>query len=216
MQQKENLNGTRIDKKERLTIGGIPQWISLRSENIKNPIILFLHGGPGTAQIFLPRKPQKRLEDSFLVINWDQRGAGRSYSPSLRDAGVQRNWLSNFHGAAYEGTLQSTILKNISIRDVRPFDIIRFIAGAIFSLSTLEDEQNKVKIIRDVPEMKVPVYFCCGRRDYNTPFELVVEYDEKLTAPKKEIIWYEHSAHLPNFEEPEKFCDFCKSLLNVS
>ena len=86
----------------------------------------------------------------------------------------------------------------------------------MFSLSTLEDEQNKVKILLDVPEMKVPVYFCCGRRDYNVPFELVVEYAEKLKAPQKRIIWFDHSAHLPNFEEPEQFCDFCKSLLNAT
>jgi pimeloyl-ACP methyl ester carboxylesterase len=319
MKQKENLSGIRIDKKESLTIGGITQWISLISENIKNPIILFLHGGPGTAQISFSRKSQRRLEDSFLVINWDQRGSGRSYSRSLRkenmtierfvkdaeeliehllkrfgqekvylvgqswgtiigayltakrpdliwayiaigqivdmergelisyqftleearrlknkkaiqhlgeigpppyaklnDAGVQRHWLSKFHGAAYKGTLQGTILKNVSIKDLRPFDIIRFIAGAMFSLSSLEDEQNKVKILLDVPEMKVPVYFCCGRRDYNVPFELVVEYAEKLKAPQKRIIWFNHSAHLPNFEEPEQFCDFCKSLLNTT
>src|SRR5689334_8165228 len=84
MQQKENVNGTRIDRKESLTIGGITQWISLRSENIRNPIMLFLHGGPGTAQISFSRKSQRRLEDSFLVVNWDQRGSGRSYSRSLR------------------------------------------------------------------------------------------------------------------------------------
>jgi pimeloyl-ACP methyl ester carboxylesterase len=134
----------------------------------------------------------------------------------LSDGGVQRKWLSKFHGAAYEGTLEGAILKNISIRDLRPFDIIRFVAGAMFSLSTLEDEQNKVKIIQEVPEMKVPIYFCCGRRDYNVPFELVVEYAEKLKAPQKRIIWFEHSAHLPNFEEPELFCNFCKSLLSAT
>jgi pimeloyl-ACP methyl ester carboxylesterase len=316
MMQKENLNGMRIDKKESLTIGGITQWISLRSVNTKNPIILFLHGGPGTAQISFSRKSQRGLEGRFLVINWDQRGAGRSYSRSLRkedmkidrfigdaeelieyllkrfgqeqvylvghswgtivgaylsakrpdlvrayiaigqvvdmergelisyrftldearrlnnkkaiqqlekigpppyaklsDGGVQRNWLSKFHGAAYEGTLEGTILKNISIWDLRPLDIIRFVAGAMFSLSTLEDEQNKVKIIQEVPEMKVPVYFCCGRRDYTVPFELVVEYYEKLKAPQKRLIWFDHSGHLPNFEEPGRFCEFCESLL---
>ena len=319
MEQKEKTSGIRIDKNESLTIGGITQWISLRSANIKNPIMLFLHGGPGTAQIAFTRKSQKRLEDSFLVVNWDQRGSGRSYSRSLRkedmkidrfvedaeelidhllkqfgqekvylvgqswgtivgayltakrpdlirayipigqivdmergelisyqftldearrlnnkkaiqqlekigqppyanlnDAGVQRKWLSKFHGAAYEGTLEGTILKNISLRDLRPFDITRFVMGAIFSLSTLEDEQNKVKILLDVPEMKVPVYFCCGRRDYNMPFELVTEYAEKLQAPQKRIIWFDHSAHLPNFEEPGNFYNFCKSLLDAA
>lgn len=86
----------------------------------------------------------------------------------------------------------------------------------MFSLSALEDEQNKVKIIQDVPALKVPVYFCCGRRDYNAPFELVVEYAEKLNAPQKSIIWFERSAHVPNFEEPELFCEFCKSLRNAA
>jgi pimeloyl-ACP methyl ester carboxylesterase len=141
---------------------------------------------------------------------------GKPPYANLSDAGVQRRWLSRFHGAAYEGTLQSTILKNISIRDLRPLDIIRFVAGAILSLATLEDEQNKVKLLLDVPEMKVPVFFCCGRRDYNVPFELVIEYAERLKAPQKGIIWFDHSAHLPNFEEPELFCDFCKSLLNAT
>ena len=317
MDQNENLKKQGIDTAERLTIGGVSQWISLRSQDIKNPILLFLHGGPGTAQISFSRKSQRQLEDSFLVVNWDQRGAGRSYSRSLRkedmkierfikdaeelieyllkrfgqekvyivgqswgtiigaylaarrpdlilaycavgqvvdmergerisyqftlnearrlnnmrairqlekigpppyarlsDAGVQRDWLSKFHGAAYAGTLQATILKNITSRDLRPFDIIRFVAGAMFSLSTLEAEQNQVKIIQDVPEMKIPVYFCCGRRDYNVPFELVVEYADKLKAPQKRVVWFEHSAHVPNFEEPELFCSFCTSLLN--
>ena len=88
--------------------------------------------------------------------------------------------------------------------------------GAVLSLSTLEDEQNAVKLIRDVPEMKVPVYFCCGRRDYNTPFELVMEYADKLKAPQKRVVWFEHSAHLPNFEQPEQFAEFCKSLLKAA
>src|SRR5262245_49524687 len=83
-----NNNGKRsqeaIDTIEKLTLGGITQWIALRSASIHNPILLFLHGGPGTAQISFSRKSQKALEDIFLVVNWDQRGAGRSYSRSLR------------------------------------------------------------------------------------------------------------------------------------
>ncbi len=84
MKQRQSLRETKIDKIESLTLGGITQWISLRSDNINSPILLFLHGGPGTAQIFWSRKSQKELESSFLVVNWDQRGAGRSYSRSLR------------------------------------------------------------------------------------------------------------------------------------
>jgi hypothetical protein len=65
----ETTNKKGIDKKESLLIGGVRQWVSLRSEDTKNPIILFLHGGPGTAQISFSRKSQRGLEDSFLVVN---------------------------------------------------------------------------------------------------------------------------------------------------
>jgi pimeloyl-ACP methyl ester carboxylesterase len=70
---------------EKLNIGGNDQWILERSENIDNPIILFLHGGPGTSQLTANRRNTRDLEKSFIVVNWDQRGAGKSYG-ALRDA----------------------------------------------------------------------------------------------------------------------------------
>ena len=45
--------------------------------------MLFLHGGPGTANISFARKSQRLIEQDFTVVNWDQRGAGRSYSRHL-------------------------------------------------------------------------------------------------------------------------------------
>ena len=73
-----------IDTIEAIEIGGTQQWIALRSESTSNPIILFLHGGPGTAQIAFSRKAQHTLEKDFIVVNWDQRGAGRSYSSKIK------------------------------------------------------------------------------------------------------------------------------------
>jgi pimeloyl-ACP methyl ester carboxylesterase len=70
---------------EKLTIGGSDQWVLERSENIENPVILFLHGGPGTSQLTSNRRNTRDLEKSFIVVNWDQRGAGKSYG-ALRDA----------------------------------------------------------------------------------------------------------------------------------
>lgn len=64
---------------EKLKIGGSDQWILERSENIDNPILLFLHGGPGTSQLTLNRRNTRALEKYFIVVNWDQRGAGKSY-----------------------------------------------------------------------------------------------------------------------------------------
>jgi pimeloyl-ACP methyl ester carboxylesterase len=65
----------------------------------------------------------------------------------------------------------------------------------------------QANLAKEVPEVKVPVYFCIGRHDYNTPFELAEKYFNQLEAPKKELIWFEESAHSPLYEEPDKFND---------
>jgi pimeloyl-ACP methyl ester carboxylesterase len=132
----------------------------------------------------------------------------------LSSAGVQRKWLGRFNGATYKGSPVGTLLRYLSLRDTRPLDIVRFVRGAMLSLRTLEDEQMNVDFLQDLPEINVPVQFCCGRRDYNAPQELVVEYMRELRAPAKRIVWFERSAHLANFEEPAAFSDSCRALLN--
>ena len=65
-------------------IGGIDQWISIRSEDRANPVLLFLHGGPGNS--ILPLEPAFRSwERYFTVVQWDQRGAGKTYGRNGRD-----------------------------------------------------------------------------------------------------------------------------------
>jgi pimeloyl-ACP methyl ester carboxylesterase len=68
----------RIDERGYVPIGGIDQWVAIQGENRANPVILYLHGGPGEAQSpFLDTfKPWQR---DFTVVNWDQRGAGKTY-----------------------------------------------------------------------------------------------------------------------------------------
>jgi pimeloyl-ACP methyl ester carboxylesterase len=81
-----------IDESGFVRIGGIDQWIAIQGQNIRNPIILYLHGGPGEAQSpflkeFLP------WEQDFTVVNWDQRGAGKTYGrngPSTPDMTLDR------------------------------------------------------------------------------------------------------------------------------
>ena len=75
------------DTLERVRIGGADQWVLERSENLSNPILLYLHGGPGTSQLALNRRNMRELERYFTVVNWDQRGAGKSYA-AIRDAGA--------------------------------------------------------------------------------------------------------------------------------
>jgi proline iminopeptidase len=73
---------------ERVSIGGIGQWIEVRGENVNNPILLWIHGGPGIAFIPLAGAFQGPLEKSFTVVQWDQRGAGKTYASN--DQELQR------------------------------------------------------------------------------------------------------------------------------
>ena len=67
----------KIDTSYFVKIGGIDQYISLKG--IKNkPIVLYLHGGPGAAASAHSEKITASLEQDFLVIHWDQRGAGKT------------------------------------------------------------------------------------------------------------------------------------------
>src|SRR5271165_2920597 len=71
---------------EKVRIGGSDQWVLERSEDVRNPVLLYLHGGPGTSQLTSNRRNTRHLEKFFTVVNWDQRGAGKSYR-AISDAG---------------------------------------------------------------------------------------------------------------------------------
>ncbi|WP_373546983.1 alpha/beta fold hydrolase, partial [Chamaesiphon sp.] len=64
---------------EKVNLGGQEQWILIRGIDTTKPIILFLLGGPGTSNMCLLRKYTDELEKHFIVVTWDQRGAGKSY-----------------------------------------------------------------------------------------------------------------------------------------
>ncbi len=67
-----------VDESGFQKIGGIDQWIAIQGQDRRNPVILYLHGGPGEAlSPFL--KEFAPWERDFTVVNWDQRGAGKTY-----------------------------------------------------------------------------------------------------------------------------------------
>lgn len=67
-----------IDELKAVEIGGIKQWISVRGTNPDNPILLFIHGGPGSPMMPQSWIFQRSWEDFFTVVQWDQRGAGKT------------------------------------------------------------------------------------------------------------------------------------------
>ncbi len=70
---------------ETVTLGGVEQTVTIRGADTTKPVLLFLHGGPG-----MPSSPwatwnnvHTDLEENFVFVHWDQRGAGKSYSEEL-------------------------------------------------------------------------------------------------------------------------------------
>jgi proline iminopeptidase len=61
-------------------IGGIDQWISVRGADRNNPILLFIHGGPGSTEMPMAWTFERPWEDYFTVVQWDQRAAGKTFA----------------------------------------------------------------------------------------------------------------------------------------
>lgn len=74
-----------IDETRMVMLGDTEQFISMRGHDKRAPVLLFLHGGPGDPLSGIAYAYQRPWEDFFVVVNWDQRGFGRSYG-SKEDA----------------------------------------------------------------------------------------------------------------------------------
>jgi proline iminopeptidase len=101
-----------IERQDTVNIGGIQQAISIRGNEIDNPILLVIHGGPGYVEMPLSWWYARGWEEYFTIVEWDQRGAGKTYllndpkavAPSMTpermvaDTVEMADWLrQNFH-----------------------------------------------------------------------------------------------------------------------
>lgn len=67
-----------VDEGLYVTLGGIEQWVTIRGEDRDNPVLLFLHGGPGDVTNPWSYAVFRPWLKHFVVVQWDQRGAGRT------------------------------------------------------------------------------------------------------------------------------------------
>lgn len=68
-----------IDESGLISINGIRQYLHIRGKNLKNPVLLILHGGPGSPMTAMAHGFQYDWEDKYTVVEWDQRQAGKTY-----------------------------------------------------------------------------------------------------------------------------------------
>jgi len=86
---------TSIDEKKFVVIGGIEQWITIKGTDMADPVILFIHGGPGS-----PSSPYSEAifgdwENDFILANWDQRGTARTFGRNAPQEPDEDYWIEN-------------------------------------------------------------------------------------------------------------------------
>lgn len=110
--------------------------------------------------------------------------------------------LTAYGGAIYKKEAEAEIkIAESKYEDYKNYDWLK---GFLFSASRLGDAIFEINFTH-ITELKVPVYFFTGRHDWSLPAIVTEDFFNKLTAPTKEMIWFEQSGHECLEEEPGNF-----------
>jgi pimeloyl-ACP methyl ester carboxylesterase len=302
---------------EQVKLGGVNQGLLIRGHSAANPVLLYLHGGPGTSELGMVRMHNMpALEQHYTVAVWDQRGAGLSYAARQPESGMnveqfvadaheltqllcrrfrqpkiylighswgsllgvltvqrhpelyhayvgvgqvvnmregerisydwalaqakqagdarsmarlkaigpppylgklrpklmaQRRILGKYGGEVHGNPRggMSTLLRGLlASSEYSWLDRINVLRGIFANMRLMWPKIMSIDLRVQAPEIAVPVYFLEGRYDYEAPAVLAERYFQQLRAPRKELIWFERSAHFVNTEEADNFNRF--------
>ena len=82
-----------INESMYIDINGTKQWINIYGEDVENPVLLYLHGGPGSATSDIDYAFTRKWADVYTVVTWDQRNCGKSYDAKQNDIEITRELL---------------------------------------------------------------------------------------------------------------------------
>jgi pimeloyl-ACP methyl ester carboxylesterase len=71
---------------EEIVLGGQKQYMIIRGSDASLPVMLFLHGGPGSPELPFMKHYNREIEKDFVMVYWEQRGAGKSFSRDIPSA----------------------------------------------------------------------------------------------------------------------------------
>ena len=122
---------------------------------------------------------------------------------------TRARWVANFGGVA-SGASFTSVLRDLMTSLVRSPDysatgIIRAVRGISASQAALLPELAATDLVTTMPRLEVPIVLAQGRLDQVAPGDAAQRFHDSLTAPSKQLVWFEKSAHTPHLEEPAKF-----------
>lgn len=98
-------------------------------------------------------------------------------------------------------------MRDLTAKEYGILDKINYLRGILQTFNHVYPQLYDVDLRKDYSRLDIPVYFLLGKHDINAPLSLAEDYYQKLVAPSKEIIWFEHSGHNPWINEPELFAE---------
>ncbi len=124
--------------------------------------------------------------------------------------GTRAKWVTNFGGANRQETYTTLLLKTLRqlvlSRDYALSDVIGTLRGMRFTQDQLLPDLAGLDLFQMLPRLDIPVFLLQGRHDSIAPPTIAEQYYQMLHAPKgKQLIWFDESAHMPQYEEPGKF-----------
>lgn len=103
----------------------------------------------------------------------------------------------------------------IMFKEYRIRGLVKYIKGLAYVTRQPVANENP-DFLNSARELNVPVFLLLGRYDFNCPCSLANEWFDALTAPVKKLVWFDKSAHSPQWEEPKEwndaFAEICESL----
>ena len=135
---------------------------------------------------------------------------------SVKQFTTRARWAANFRGVAtnanFNSVLRALLVSLVRSPDYSAADVIRTLRGMRASLAALLPQLATTDLVRTMPRLDVPVVMAQGRLDQVAPGEAAQRFHDSLTAPSKQLVWFESSAHTPHLEEPAKFRDLVMNL----
>jgi proline iminopeptidase len=129
---------------------------------------------------------------------------------------TRARWTMNFGGVTANANFNSlarTLLGSLlRSRDYSVADTVRTIRGMTTTPAALLPELAATDLVGTIPRLEVPIVIVQGRLDQVAPGQAAQRFYDSLTAPSKQLVWFEKSAHTPQYDEPDKFRDL---LMNV-
>lgn len=160
----------------------------------------------------------KALNNSEAINELEAIGAPPyNRKDSFGKSSINDKWFAEFNGYYFKGGFNEDYVKHImAAKEYTMEEKKNFSQAMLNSGKLLFNELESINLIKEAPKLEIPVYFMIGRYDFqNLPYEKnpIENYFDILEAPKKELVWFEESAHFPQFEESNKFNELLISKL---